>query len=61
VADNVERLKRIVDDVMEVAPGPPKCARAIDATAEVATAAAEWARTVDLPWVPTVGCAWTCR
>jgi two-component system sensor histidine kinase PilS (NtrC family) len=27
VADNVERLKRLVDDVMEVAPGPsPWCA-----------------------------------
>lgn len=48
VADNVQRLKRIVDDVMEVAPGPGSAPRAIDATAEVATVAAEWARTVDL-------------
>ncbi len=49
VADNVERLKRIVDDVMEVAPGMPPLVRVIDASAEVAAAAAEWARTVDLP------------
>lgn len=49
VADNVERLKRIVDDVMEVAPGAPAAPRAIDATAEVAAVAAEWARTVHLP------------
>ncbi len=49
VAANVERLKRIVDDVMEVAPGTPATLRVIDATAEVAAAAAEWAQTVKLP------------
>jgi len=49
VADNVERLKRLVEDVMEVAPGAPPVVRVIDATAEVAAAAADWARTVDLP------------
>jgi two-component system sensor histidine kinase PilS (NtrC family) len=49
VADNVERLKRIVDDVMEVAPGAAPVVRVIDATAEISAAAAEWARTVDLP------------
>jgi two-component system, NtrC family, sensor histidine kinase PilS len=49
VADNVERLKRIVDDVMEVAPGAPPVVRVIDAAAEIGAAAAEWARTVDLP------------
>ena len=49
VADNVERLKRIVDDVMEVAPGAAPISRVIDATAEIGAAAAEWARTVDLP------------
>lgn len=48
VADNVERLKRIVDEVMEVAPGAPPLLRVIDATAEVAAVAAEWARTVGL-------------
>jgi two-component system, NtrC family, sensor histidine kinase PilS len=48
VADNVERLKRIVDDVMELAPGIVPAPRAIDAVAEVGAAAAEWARTVDL-------------
>jgi two-component system sensor histidine kinase PilS (NtrC family) len=49
VADNAERLKRIVDDVMELAPGGASTARSIDATAEVAAVAAEWARTVGLP------------
>jgi len=49
VADNVERLKRIVDDVMEVAPGTPPLVRVIDASAEIAAAASEWARTMDLP------------
>ncbi len=45
VADNVERLKRIVDDVMEVAPGAPHEARIIDASAQVAAVCGEWART----------------
>jgi two-component system sensor histidine kinase PilS (NtrC family) len=49
VADNVERLKRIVDDVMEVAPGAPPSQRLIDARAEVAATTSEWARTVQLP------------
>lgn len=50
VADNVERLKRIVDDVMEVAPGgPPIHAGVVDMTALVGTACSEWARTARLP------------
>lgn len=48
VADNVERLRRIVDDVMEAAPGGLSPSRTIDATAEVAAICAEWARTVGL-------------
>ena len=48
VADNVDRLKRIVDDVMEVAPGQAIEVRAIDATAQVAAACSEWARAVGL-------------
>jgi len=48
VADNVERLKRIVDEVMEAAPGTPPLVRVIDAAAEVAAVASEWARTVGL-------------
>jgi two-component system sensor histidine kinase PilS (NtrC family) len=48
VADNVERLRRIVDDVMEAAPGSMAPSRTIDATAEVAATCAEWARTVGL-------------
>jgi two-component system sensor histidine kinase PilS (NtrC family) len=49
VAENAERLKRIVDDVMEVAPGTPPSHRVIDANAEVARICGEWARTVQLP------------
>jgi two-component system, NtrC family, sensor histidine kinase PilS len=45
VADNVERLKRLVDDVMEVAPGIDATPRAIDLGAEVDRIVAEWART----------------
>ncbi len=48
VADNVERLKRIVDDVMEVAPGQVDEVRAIDATAMVAAICSDWARSVGL-------------
>ncbi|MBU6258056.1 MAG: ATP-binding protein, partial [Burkholderiales bacterium] len=50
VADNVQRLKRLVDDVLEVAPGTQLEAAPIDATAAVADAVADWARTthVDL-------------
>jgi two-component system sensor histidine kinase PilS (NtrC family) len=44
VADNVERLKRIVDDVMEVAPGRTHEASVIDATAQVAAVCSEWAQ-----------------
>jgi len=48
VADNVDRLKRIVDDVMEVAPGQAPEVHAIDATAQVAAVCSDWARSVDL-------------
>jgi two-component system sensor histidine kinase PilS (NtrC family) len=48
VADNVERLKRIVDDVMEVAPGAAAGDVAVDASACVAATVAEWASTVAL-------------
>ncbi len=48
VADNVERLKRIVDDVMEVAPGQVDDVGAIDATAMVAAICSDWARSVGL-------------
>jgi two-component system, NtrC family, sensor histidine kinase PilS len=44
VSDNVERLKRIVDDVMEVAPGVVPDVGVIDATAQVASVCSEWAR-----------------
>ena len=45
VEDNVERLKRIVDDVMAVAPGGAPQMQAIDATAEVARIVADWQST----------------
>lgn len=48
VADNVERLKRLVDDVMEVAPGIDATPRSIDLGAEVGRIVADWARTADL-------------
>jgi two-component system, NtrC family, sensor histidine kinase PilS len=48
VTDNVARLKRIVDDVMAVAPGQSQEAQAIDATAQVAAICSEWLRTVGL-------------
>jgi two-component system sensor histidine kinase PilS (NtrC family) len=52
VADNVERLKRIVDEVMEIAPGPAPDSSVVDATAEVAAAAGEWAQTAGVATGP---------
>jgi two-component system sensor histidine kinase PilS (NtrC family) len=49
VADNVERLKRIVDDVMAVASGTAAAAPVIDARAEIDGTVQEW--------LPTVGVA----
>ena len=49
VRDNVERLKRLVDDVMEVAPGAEPSQRSVDAAAVLSQAAADWARTANLP------------
>ena len=48
VSDNVERLKRIVDDVMEVAPGAAPEVGVIDATEQVATVCEEWARSLGI-------------
>lgn len=42
VTENVERLKRIVDDVMEVAPGRSQEAGSIDATAALVAVCGEW-------------------
>ena len=44
VADNVERLKRIVEDVMEVAPGLSHEAGVIDVSAQVAAVCSDWVR-----------------
>ncbi|XHS80216.1 PAS domain-containing sensor histidine kinase [Burkholderiaceae bacterium UC74_6] len=49
VASNVQRLKRIVDDVMEVAPGATPDAVPLDAALLVAETCVEWARTNNLP------------
>lgn len=48
VTDNVERLKRIVDDVMEVAPSDVQPRGVIDAVAHVGTVCVEWAATAGL-------------
>jgi two-component system sensor histidine kinase PilS (NtrC family) len=52
VADNVERLKRIVDEVMEIAPGIAPDSSVVDATAEVTAAAREWAQTAGISTGP---------
>jgi two-component system sensor histidine kinase PilS (NtrC family) len=52
VDDNVQRLKRLVDDVMEVAPGSLPSPQAVDAAAVVAQAAADWVRTQGLSMGP---------
>jgi two-component system sensor histidine kinase PilS (NtrC family) len=44
VADNVDRLKRIVDDVMAVSPGASEASDVIDATAQVGAICAEWSQ-----------------
>ena len=49
VTDNVERLKRIVDDVMEVAPGTVQEAGVIDVSAQVGVACSEWAQATGVP------------
>ena len=49
VSENVARLKRIVDDVMEVAPGRDHEAAVVDLTALVASVCSDWARGQALP------------
>ncbi|MES2886391.1 MAG: ATP-binding protein [Pseudomonadota bacterium] len=44
VTDNVERLKRIIDDVLEAAPAGPQQASVIDVGAVVASTCSEWAQ-----------------
>jgi two-component system sensor histidine kinase PilS (NtrC family) len=51
VADNVVRLQRIVDDVMEVAPGAPREAPVIDLSAQVQMLCNDWGRTANLPQI----------
>jgi two-component system sensor histidine kinase PilS (NtrC family) len=49
VSENVDRLKRIVDDVMEVAPGGRPQASAIELTGVVGAVCSEWAKSAGLP------------
>jgi len=48
VADNVTRLKRLVDDVMEVAPGAAPLTRTLDLRAAVTALVGEWAAAAGL-------------
>ena len=52
VADNVERLRRIVDDVMEVAPGAAREVPWLDPAAQIAAICAEWLRLNGLAAAP---------
>ena len=52
VASNVQRLKRIVDDVMELAPGVAPESLPLDASHLVAEVCLDWARTNELPHGP---------
>lgn len=52
VASNVQRLKRIVDDVMEVAPGALPEPVPVDASALLAETCADWARTNQVGLAP---------
>ncbi len=49
VSDNVERLKRIVDDVIAVAPGAVQADSVIDARAELHQICADWLRAAPAP------------
>jgi two-component system sensor histidine kinase PilS (NtrC family) len=52
VADNVRRLQRIVNEVMELAPGTASAPQTIDAAAIVGEAVVDWARTAGLALGP---------
>ncbi|MEX8497824.1 MAG: PAS domain-containing sensor histidine kinase [Leptothrix ochracea] len=49
VSDNVERLRRTVDDIMEVAPGRMQAVMPIDLRTQVQSACLEWSRIHALP------------
>lgn len=55
VSENVSRLKRIVDDVMEVAAGDRNQPAVIDVAAVVLAACQEWAQTQGLDWFFVAG------
>ncbi len=53
VADNVARLKRLVDDVMEVAPGAPASQTVIELRSTLQQQVSDWMRTVGLDGAAT--------
>ncbi len=52
VSENVERLKRIVDDVLEVSPGHPPEERVVNATHALQVVCREWSQAGGLPIGP---------
>ena len=60
VSDNVHRLKRIVDDVLAVAPGTETSAVVMDAAAEVAQVCEDWRRAAppELRATERLHCEW---
>ena len=60
VSDNAHRLKRIVDDVLAVAPGTVTSAVVMDATAEVAQVCEDWRRAAppELRATERLHCEW---
>ena len=60
VADNAHRLKRIVDDVLAVAPGSVASAVVMDAAAEVAQVCEDWRRAAppELQATERLHCEW---
>jgi two-component system sensor histidine kinase PilS (NtrC family) len=52
VADNVQRLKRLVDDVMELGPGLSPDVQPFDAAAATASVVADWSLTASIPLGP---------
>lgn len=49
IADNVQRLRRLVDDVLEALPGAPVDARPVELVTVIRSVVADWARTARVP------------
>ena len=50
VSENVDRLKRIIDDVMASAPSMAEDVLPLDAVAQIRNACEEWASAAGVPW-----------